>query len=380
MNFFQKINPFRKRDENSKGKNDGKGSGERFEMYHSILGDKAETTRKGFSTFAFLMFLFIGAILTVVWLFVAQLNYNQFKRDNTTDIGTELKFTKSGAKVSIGDVWTDKSRDVVMVKLKYDNAARKLLSTNGKKYKLYLIDEKRRKPKDLSMSYGVLGTEGDGYLFLKGNIKEQAYHILITNQVEFLTGGSDSDSSGSEDDGLGETSSISDQDADDLTDSAIRESLSDVNQGDVSDNGIIQFNKKDKPRLDYIDFRVNAYSDTTNVYDGSFIDDKGDIDYGKVIEQTSLKQAIKTINDDIKKREDAEKRYNASIHEYKTRLEENEDDTKAKTNLEDAKDSKEQNEEELKNLRKLKKRYEEADFNKESFGEMQEEYKAETLH
>ena len=125
---------------------------------------------------------------------------------------------------------------------------------------------------------------------------------------------------------------------------------------------------------------MNAYSDTTNVYDGSFIDDKGDIDYGKVIEQTSLKQAIKTINDDIKKREDAEKRYNASIHEYKSRLEENEDDTKAKTNLEDAKDSKEQNEEELKNLRKLKKRYEEADFNKESFGEMQEEYKAETLH
>ena len=348
-------------------------------IYKSRWGDRDSRTRQGISFFIMLLVAIIAVIFFTIYLFVSIAKYQQYLKDNTTEIGTELTFAKSSAKVTLSDVWTDKDRNVTMVKLGYDKQARNLLSTKGKNYKIYLIDDEGKKPKNVEISYGLLGTQGDGYLFIKGPLEEKAYQILLTNQVELSTGSSsEGDEDVSAEEGSGD---VSNQKAEKVTDASIKESLSNASKGDVSKNGILDFTKNSsEPNADYINFRVNAYSDSTKVYKGSFLAPNNDIDYGKVVRQTSLKNVIKDIDDEIKEREEKAKTYEVSLEEYEGRLKDNEDDSTAKSNVKQVKESIEENNEKLENLRKLKKRYEESNFDKSSFGEMQEDYEATPLH
>lgn len=68
--------------------------------------------------------------------------------NNTTPIGSSLEFARSGAEITISDVWTDQNRDVTVVKLGYSQNARKLLSTQGKTI-TYIWQQKKRSSKKL---------------------------------------------------------------------------------------------------------------------------------------------------------------------------------------------------------------------------------------
>ena len=346
-------------------------------IYQSRWGDRDPRTRQGVTFFILLFLNVLGIFLFTIWLMIQFVNYSVYLKENTTKIGTELQYAKSKAKVTLSDVWTDKDRNVTMVKLGYDRQSRNLLSTKGKNYKIYLIDKEGKKPKGVQMSYGILGSEGDGYLFIKGHLEEKAYQILLTSQVELTTGGEVTDDSDEED----SASDIEAQKADDISDASIKRSLSKSSHGDISDNGILDFTKNAKePNADYINFRVNAYSDSTKVYKGSFLKADESIDYGKIIEQTSLKDVIKDIDEKIKEREKKAKQYDVSLEEYEERAKDNKEDQDAKNNVSAIKDSIKENDEKLENLKKSKEKYETADFDKSSFGDMQDKYTATPLH
>lgn len=345
------------------------------EIYQSNWGDRDARTRQGVTFFIILFLNILGVIIFSFFLIVQLAKYNTYLKENTTKIGTELEFAKSKAKVTLGDVWTDKKRDVTMVKLSYDKQSRNLLSTKGKNYKIYLIDKEGKKPKNVKISYGILGSEGDGYLFIKGKLQEKAYQILLTNQIQLSTGESTSD-----DEATGEVNDVENQKAEDVSDASIKRSLSDSSQGDISDNGVMDFSKNgNEPNADYIDFRVNAFSKSTKIFNGSFLKANGDIDYGKMIEQTSLKSIIKEIDKKIKDREEKAKTYKVSLEEYEQRYKDNKEDSDAKGNVDSVKDSIKENNEKLKNLKELKEKYEKSNFDKSSFGEMQEDYTATPL-
>src|SRR5699024_11275215 len=59
--------------------------------------------------------------------------------------------------------------------------ARNQLSTKGKNYRLYLVSEEEGKP-DVEMQYGILGTQGDGFLFIKGDLGERAYQVFRSEE------------------------------------------------------------------------------------------------------------------------------------------------------------------------------------------------------
>ena len=347
-------------------------------IYQSIWGDRDPRTRQGITFFIMLFLNVLGIILFTIWLVFQFISYGQYLRENTTKIGTELQFAKSKAKVTLSDVWTDKQHNVTMVKLGYDRQSRNLLSTKGKNYKIYLIDKEGKKPKGVDISYGILGTEGDGYLFIKGHLDEKAYQILLTSQIELTTGNESDDDSTGEEDG---TADIESQKPEDISDASIKRSLSESSQGDISDNGILDFSKNSKePNADYIDFRVNAYSDSTKVYKGSFLKADESIDYGKIIEQTSLKDVIENIDKKIKEREKKAKQYKVSLEEYEERAKDNKEDQNAKSSVNEIKESIKENDEKLETLKKSKEKYETADFDKSSFGDMQDDYTATPLH
>ncbi|MCW0998231.1 flagellar biosynthesis protein FliS, partial [Streptococcus anginosus] len=88
----------------------------------------------------------------------------------------------SEAKLKFGGAWTDKNRDVTVVKLGYNKKAREELSTKGTQYKLFVVDNDNKIQKHAKISYGILGTQGDGFLIIDGKLDKKAYQIVMTNQ------------------------------------------------------------------------------------------------------------------------------------------------------------------------------------------------------
>src|SRR5699024_2772760 len=133
---------------------------DRFIIIGGLMGDKDKRTRSNLGNLLITLGLIALFLFSIIFLIGRFYDYSEYKKYNTTPIGTELEFSKTKAKVHIGSVWTDKNRDVTMIQLKYDKGARNQLSTKGKNYRLYLVSEEEGKP-DVEMQYGILGTQGD---------------------------------------------------------------------------------------------------------------------------------------------------------------------------------------------------------------------------
>lgn len=343
-----------------------------FDMFRGLLGDRDYRTKQGLINALIVIASFACIVLGVVLTMSGFASRQEYMRTNTTPSGEELKFSNSEAKLNFGGAWTDKNRDVTVIKLQYNKKAREELSTKGTQYKLHIVDDSNKAQDNIKMSYGILGTQGDGFLIIDGKLDEKAYQIVMTNQLN-LDDGSDTTTSSS---GSRTESEKLASKADDLTQSELEESLSGIQSSDVKDNGRINFEENSKkPSVDYIDFRVNPYSEKTKVLNESLRKPDGSIDYSKIMDKTTVDKKTKEIDNSIKVKEEETKKYKRSVKEFEDRVKENKDDEDAKSNIESLKKKIKDNEKSLEQLEKLKKQYEEKDFDKSSFGEMQEKFK-----
>lgn len=213
------------------------------------------------------------------------------------------------------------------------------------------------------MKYGILGTEGDGYLFIKGKLDRRAYQIYIANTLNMNYDGKKA----------GNVEAIQKR--------SMEEMLSSVSEDSMDESGVISSilkkfqNKKEKPKFDNINFRLNAYSSNTKVYDSSFLDQDGEIDYGKIIRQTSTVNVIEKIERALKSAELEKQSYTVSLNKYKDRLKRDKKNEDARENIEKIDMNIKKLDNMITALRKEKKRYEESSFSKEDFGNMQEKFR-----
>ncbi|WP_194748018.1 hypothetical protein [Staphylococcus chromogenes] len=343
-----------------------------YDMFRGWFGDRDYRTKQGLVNALLVVIAMTFLILGVFWTATGFSKYKFYLANNTTPIGDTLEFGKSEATLKFGGAWTDKNREVTVVKLHYNDKSRELLSTQGKNYKLFVIDDKGEIINRAKLSYGLLGTQGDGFLFINGKLDKRAYQIVITNQLDVGDSSTDSDTGI---DSKGENENLAER-ADELTQSELEESLSKVKRSDVSENGRINFLKNShKPNVDYIDFRVNAYSDSTKVVNDNFKKANGTIDYSKVLDETTVQSVIKSVDSDIKSKENEIEQLKVRKDEFKERLKRNKDDKTSKDNISSIDKKLEENNKSLENLKKLKEKYEQENFDKSSFGEMQEKFK-----
>lgn len=369
-----------------------------YKVEGGIGGDRDPRTKNGIRILSFFiigLFLIVGGIIGGAF---GVKGWTDYQKNNTTPLGTSLAFTKTdNAKVNINEVWTDKDRNVTVAKIGYPDSTRDILSNNGTSYKLYM-NTKGQSP-DAQMAYGILGSEGDGYLFIKGKLKDQPYNIGIKNTVSLTTDSTSRPSTSS-------SSSSSNNAADENLEVAI----SSMNK-DGSSNSLFGSNKdkdaeKAKDQNDFIKFIINPYSDNTKVYKGSFLTPSGDIDYSKVVSQTSVESAINRIDKQIENREGNLEKLKSSEKEFEKRIKqekkqkekedkkkekedkkkdkedkdkkkdddkskEKEKTTKSEQNLEDVQKSIKEEQEGIEALQVKKETFEKADFNEDSFGDMQ---------
>ncbi|HCV2365100.1 hypothetical protein [Staphylococcus haemolyticus] len=344
----------------------------KYEIEGGIGGDHDPRTKRDVKTLIICMLGFSLILASVVTGVFFNHAYSNYKKNNTTELGTTLRFSKTDdAKVKINEVWTDKKREVTVAKLGYPTQTRKLLSTKGKNYKIYM-KAKGERPK-AQMAYGILGNEGDGYLFIKGKLKDQPYNIGIENTISLTT----------ESSGKTNSDSLTSDNEENL-----ETAISSMNQDGSSNSW---FNSKAdkqaenaKSKNDFIKFIINPYSKSTKVYKGSFLTPSGDIDYSKVVSQTSVDKSLNSIDKQIDKRKDNLDTLKTSKTEFEQRVKDekkkdkkkdsknkNNQTTDNEKNLEDVKKAIKEEKEGIDDLQKERKQFEKADFNKDSFGEMQ---------
>ncbi|MEY8601980.1 hypothetical protein [Staphylococcus shinii] len=356
-----------------------------YEVEGGIAGDRDPTTKRDMKR---LYALIIALLLVVGGIFAGVIGtkgWFDFQKNNTTKLGTSLAFSKTDdAKVKINEVWTDKNRNVTVAKLGYPDSTRDVLSNNGTSYKLHM-NAKGNKSK-IQMAYGILGSEGDGYLFIKGKLKDQPYNIGIENTVSLTTDSTSRSSSSTR------SSSSRSNDEENL-----EVAISSMNK-DGSSNSLFHSKKdkdaeKAKSELDFIKFIINPYSENTKVYNGSFLTPSGDIDYSKIVSQTSVDGAIKRIDKQIEARQSNLEKLKTSEKEFEKRIKQEkkqkekedkkkkdkkkDDDksqekkTESESNLEDVQKSIKDEEQGIEDLENKKKTFENADFDRDSFGDMQ---------
>lgn len=344
----------------------------KYEIEGGIGGDHDPRTKRDVKTLIICMLGFSLILASVVTGVFFNHAYSNYKKNNTTELGTTLRFSKTDdAKVKINEVWTDKKREVTVAKLGYPTQTRKLLSTKGRNYKIYM-KAKGERPK-AQMAYGILGNEGDGYLFIKGKLKDQPYNIGIENTISLTT----------ESSGKTNSDSLTSDNEENL-----ETAISSMNQDGSSNSW---FNSKAdkqaenaKSKNDFIKFIINPYSKSTKVYKGSFLTPSGDIDYSKVVSQTSVDKSLNSIDKQIDKRKDNLDTLKTSKTEFEQRVKDekkkdkkkdsknkNNQTTDNEKNLEDVKKAIKEEKEGIDDLQKERKQFEKADFNKDSFGEMQ---------
>lgn len=335
------------------------------EVLKSIFTDKDKRTRRsGFHALIYFLLLF-GVFFCIIMGINGGKNWYKDTIMNTSALGTELEFPLSGAKVKLGDVYTDKNRNLTVVRLSYDEEAHTKLPANGADYDLML---KSKEHKNIKASYGLLGSNGDGYIFIKGKMGNQPFQVGLRNKIKLSTG---KDESSSDDGNSTDVEEVKNEN--EMIDSITGTSETSANKNGIYD--IFKDDGKNDVKFDALNFRINSHSKTTKVYKGSFINKDGSIKYGEVVKQMNTKQSLDKINDNIKKYKSKVDTYNTSIKEYEGRVKKDKHNSQAKKNLEDVKKAKKEAEKSLDVNKKAKEQYEDYSFDKSSFEKMSDENK-----
>ncbi|HHX0046008.1 TPA: hypothetical protein ACU3MR_002525 [Staphylococcus aureus] len=358
-------------------------SQKKYDIEGGIAGDRDPRTKRDMFFTGIAITAMILMIIGIVSYGFGQNAYSNFKKNNTEEFGSIKSFTQSKVKVKFSEVWTDKDREVTVVKFGYPDKTKEKLSNRGKAYKLYM-KPKGAKPK-AQMAYGILGIEGDGYLFIKGKLKDQPYHIGIENTLTLTTKTIDSSTSTS--------SALTDKSEDNL-----ESAISSMNEDGSSNSWFKKDDEgtKAKNERDFIKFIINPYSDNTKVYKGSFLNGSGEIDYSKVIAQTSVDSAIKdkekdydkhkanlkdlkTSEKEYQKRVDQEKKESKKTDKEKDKEKDKDKDksttterkSKNESNLEKTQQAIKDEEDQMNALKEEINTLKSSDFGKKDFGEMQ---------
>lgn len=326
------------------------------EILKSIFSDRDVRTRQsGRHAFIYFLLLF-AAVFCVVMMINGGKNMYKDTIMNTSKIGSELLFPLSQSKVNLGDVYTDKNHDLTVVRLSYGKGSHKNLPADGENYEVLL---KSKQKKDIEASYGLLGSNGDGYLFIKGDMGKQPFQIGLRNKLKLSTGKSD--------DGTGKESFTTEKSVD--NENEMIDAITGTGEQSTNKNGIYDMfkDKSEKPKYDAINFRINSHSKTTKVYNGSFLNEDGSIKYGEIVKQMNVKSSVDKINKNINSLEGKIETYDVSIEEYEKRVKKDKHNTEAKSDLKETRDTKNKAEASLETLKELKEQYKKYEFTKDSF-------------
>lgn len=124
----------------------------------------------------------IALIIAIIWLPIQIFRYNAVVERSSTMIGSELKFERSEAGVTLQNIYTDKSSKVLIARLKLSEEAQANLPHKGTDYRVMIGAKSLKGLKEVSVLFGKMSSDGDMFLVIPKPDLKEIYTLFIVNE------------------------------------------------------------------------------------------------------------------------------------------------------------------------------------------------------
>lgn len=213
-----------------------------------MFGDTSPRTKK-VSNSALQILIATALIIFGLFGIIAQtINYKTVLAKSSSPIGTSLTFQRSDATMTIKDIYTDKNKNVLIVRIASDDLSASKLPYKGNDYDVYISSKSLKNYNKVPILFGKLSTDGDMFLVIPKPNKD-VYSIFIMNK-KFIAPIENSESQSSTFDAINDMENTNSSDIK----NSISKSLSNYNYMENDPTSTTYDIPSDS--LDYISFRL----------------------------------------------------------------------------------------------------------------------------
>lgn len=130
----------------------------------------------------------IAAFATIVvclfWAMAGCNHYATIQKNSSTPIGSQIKFSRSGATMTLSGLYTDKNDDVLVARLTPDDKANQSLPYRGKDFTVFVQSKATDRYDELPVLFGKMGTDGDYMLVLPKPSNEVYSFVLVDSSSQ----------------------------------------------------------------------------------------------------------------------------------------------------------------------------------------------------
>lgn len=331
-----------------------------------MFGDSSERTKNISKHAISVMIAVMIFIICIPWYLFGSHTYKQIVLRSSSPIGTQLTFNRSQADVQIADIYTDKERNVLIVRIRVDTIAQSRLPFKGSDYKVYIASKSTNGLKSLPILFGRMSTDGDMFLIIP-KPTDTVYSIFIQNKNFIGEGSADSKDK-------------SQKEVADLSDNSIAAALSNYRYDDnknstskgtykiaTDDNDTISFRLTINPASKDENYRPKVINANLLKEDGDAKTFDFDTFFNKVFKESALKEMKKQYDTLAETKLRQEK----TLRDYQERYATNENDTTAKSQIDSITSKISDTENQLNVLSKKIADYENLTYNDDLFKNLQ---------
>ena len=293
-----------------------------------MFGDLSTRT-KNISKYAIsIMVAVMIFIVCIPWYLIGNHTFNQIVLRSSSPIGTQLTFNRSQADVQIADIYTDKKKNVLIVRIRVDNVAQSRLPFKGSDYKVYIASKSTNDLKSMPILFGRMSTDGDMFLMIP-KPTDTVYSIFIQNKNFIGEGTIDSKDK-------------STKEVADLSDNSIAAALSNYRYDDNKNSTSKGTYKITTDDNDTVSFRltINPASKDENyrpkVINANLLKKEGNaevFDFDAFFNKVFKESALKELDKQYEQLAQTKLRQEKTLRDYQERYAANANDTTAKSQI-----------------------------------------------
>lgn len=265
----------------------------------------------------------ITILISLIWIPIGVMQYNSVVARSSTMIGSELKFERSDSTVTLQNIYTDKNKDVMIVRFKPSDDAQSNLPFKGSDFRVMIGAKSLQGLKEVSILFGKMSSDGDMFLIIPKPKLEEIYTVFVINEKYVASV---------------DTSSITSSVSDAAINQSIANTLSAYDVDRKKDKNAVTTVKSDN--LDAITFRlamtpgVNSDKYKPTILDADLInEDTKEFDFEKFFEVLFKDTVLKTLNREYQNLVSKKKQVQITIDEAKSKLQINQFDKNAASTL-----------------------------------------------
>lgn len=126
----------------------------------------------------------IGALVMIIvcmiWAMAGCRHFSVIQANSSTPIGSEIKFSRSHAKMTLTGLYTDKNEDVLVARLTPDDKANQQLPYKGTDFTVFVQSDAVKGYQEIPILFGKMGTDGD-YMLIVPKPESNVYSFVLVD-------------------------------------------------------------------------------------------------------------------------------------------------------------------------------------------------------